>query len=103
MAGKQILSQDEIRKVAQLARVELSEKEQEKFADELSSILDYFKDLSSADTSQALVFDHYELEENQFREDQAVVLEENEKEGIRKLFPQRQENSLKVKTVLSNK
>ena len=103
MTDNKILSRQDVEKVAQLARIELSEKEQEKLADELSSILDYFKDLSNADTAQVSSFDHYSLGENQFRDDAVAVVEEEEKESIRKLFPRIKENYLKVKTVLSNK
>jgi aspartyl-tRNA(Asn)/glutamyl-tRNA(Gln) amidotransferase subunit C len=103
MTEKKILSQKDVEKVAQLARIELSEVQQEKFAEELSSILDYFKDLSNADTSRAVTFDHYSLMENQFREDGVSESKEDEKEGVRTLFPQREGNSLKVKTVLDHK
>lgn len=41
---------EQVRKVAHLARLELTETEEEQFAGQLSSILDYFQQLSELDT-----------------------------------------------------
>jgi aspartyl-tRNA(Asn)/glutamyl-tRNA(Gln) amidotransferase subunit C len=41
---------DQVRKVAHLARLELTETEETQFASQLSSILDYFQQLSELDT-----------------------------------------------------
>lgn len=42
---------EQVRKVAHLARLELTSEEEEKFTTQLSSILDYFEQLSELDTS----------------------------------------------------
>ncbi|MBO1348387.1 MAG: Asp-tRNA(Asn)/Glu-tRNA(Gln) amidotransferase subunit GatC [Hormoscilla sp. GUM202] len=42
---------EQVRKVAHLARLELTADEEEKFTTQLSSILDYFEQLSELDTS----------------------------------------------------
>ncbi len=42
---------EQVRKVAHLARLELTSDEEEKFTTQLSSILDYFEQLSELDTS----------------------------------------------------
>ena len=97
------ISKEEIRKVSQLARIEISQKEEEKFAKEINSILEYFKDLSQVDVMETGGFDHYCLQENKFREDEVENLQEEAKEGIRKLFPEREGNYLKVKAVLTGK
>ena len=44
------ISQEEVRHVAKLARLELSDKEVEKFAGQLSSVFEYMDVLSEADT-----------------------------------------------------
>ncbi|HBB30633.1 MAG TPA: Asp-tRNA(Asn)/Glu-tRNA(Gln) amidotransferase GatCAB subunit C [Cyanobacteria bacterium UBA8803] len=41
---------DQVRKVANLARLELSPQEEEQFLPQLNSILDYFQQLSELDT-----------------------------------------------------
>ncbi len=45
-----MLSDSEVRKIAKLARIELNEKEVEKFKDELSSMLDFVKKLNEINT-----------------------------------------------------
>ncbi|HLO50786.1 MAG TPA: Asp-tRNA(Asn)/Glu-tRNA(Gln) amidotransferase subunit GatC [Kamptonema sp.] len=42
---------EQVRKVAHLARLELTEEEAEQFTTQLSSILEYFEQLSELDTS----------------------------------------------------
>jgi aspartyl-tRNA(Asn)/glutamyl-tRNA(Gln) amidotransferase subunit C len=44
------LTKKEVEHLANLARIELSEKEKEVFTQELSSILDYIKELQKVDT-----------------------------------------------------
>ena len=46
-----MLDRDQVHKVAHLARLELAVEEEEKFVTQLSSILDYFEQLSELDTS----------------------------------------------------
>ena len=45
------ISSDEVKKVAQLARLELNESEIQKHADQLEKILDYIKQLETIDTN----------------------------------------------------
>jgi aspartyl-tRNA(Asn)/glutamyl-tRNA(Gln) amidotransferase subunit C len=46
------LSYDEVRKIAELAKLELTEEEITLYAGQLSSILQYFRKLQELDTSQ---------------------------------------------------
>jgi aspartyl-tRNA(Asn)/glutamyl-tRNA(Gln) amidotransferase subunit C len=45
-----LIDRDQVRKVAHLARLELTEAEEEQFTTQLSSILEYFQQLSELDT-----------------------------------------------------
>jgi aspartyl-tRNA(Asn)/glutamyl-tRNA(Gln) amidotransferase subunit C len=45
-----MISQEEVKKVALLARLELTKAEEEQFTTQLSSILDYFEQLKELDT-----------------------------------------------------
>lgn len=45
-----LIDRDQVRKVAHLARLELTEAEEEQFTSQLSSILEYFQQLSELDT-----------------------------------------------------
>ncbi len=101
MSNKTIISQDEVKKVAELSRMALTDKEEKKFAKELSSILDHFKDLSGIDVQQVECFNHYSLKENQLRDDKICEFGEDEKEKIKELFPEKSGDLLKVKTVLN--
>jgi len=44
------ISKDEVKETAELARLEFSEKELEKFTDQLGGILDHIEDLNELDT-----------------------------------------------------
>lgn len=46
-----MIDRDQVRKVALLARLELTPEEEEQFTPQLNSILDYFEQLSELDTS----------------------------------------------------
>ncbi|MBE9127739.1 MULTISPECIES: Asp-tRNA(Asn)/Glu-tRNA(Gln) amidotransferase subunit GatC [unclassified Coleofasciculus] len=45
-----MIDQEQVRKVANLARLELTPEEEEQFLPQLNSILDYFQQLSELDT-----------------------------------------------------
>jgi aspartyl-tRNA(Asn)/glutamyl-tRNA(Gln) amidotransferase subunit C len=46
------LSIDEVEHIAELARLELSDSEKQRYAEQLSDILDYFRHLEELDTDQ---------------------------------------------------
>jgi aspartyl-tRNA(Asn)/glutamyl-tRNA(Gln) amidotransferase subunit C len=48
------IDREQVRKVAHLARLELTEAETEQFTTQLSSMLDYFEQLSELDTTDVL-------------------------------------------------
>ncbi len=49
-----MLDRDQVRKVAHLARLELTPAEEEKFTTQLSDILNYFEQLSELDTESVM-------------------------------------------------
>ncbi len=97
-----IISQAEVKKVAKLARIKISLQEEEEFAKEINSILEYFKDISKVETSGRDRLDHFKLTKNQLRADQINDSQKEQKEATRGLFPQGKGNYLKVKEVLNN-
>ena len=46
-----MIDREQVRKVAHLARLEMTSKEEEEFTTQLSSILEYFEQLSELDTN----------------------------------------------------
>lgn len=46
-----MITKEEVRHIAQLARIGINKKEEEKFQKDLSSVLDYFEKLKTVDVS----------------------------------------------------
>lgn len=63
------LSREEVRHIAKLARISLSEKEEEKFQRELASILEYISKLQEVDTEGVEALEQVTDLKNSFRED----------------------------------
>ncbi len=98
--SNKIISREEIEKTAQLARLALTEEEKDQFAQDLNNILEHFKSLNEVEVEGAEKVDVNNLAENQLRSDEAQEQSEEEAEKIRTLFPERNGNYLKVKSVL---
>jgi aspartyl-tRNA(Asn)/glutamyl-tRNA(Gln) amidotransferase subunit C len=64
------LSKDEVQKIAQLARLELSEQEKDQFANQLSDVLSYFEKLKKVDTENVETTAQVTGLENVYRDDQ---------------------------------
>lgn len=93
-----MISKDEVKHIASLARIGLAEKEIDKFSKDLSSILDWIKQLEEVDISRTEAMAHITGLENVTREDKADDFENIS--GIKKLFPEEKEGYDKVKSVL---
>ena len=95
-----MVTRKEVERVAKLARIGITKKEEEKFARELSLILDYVEKLKEVDILKTLPTSHSIEIENVTREDI-----ENEKlkiknEKLLKLAPEIKNGYLKVKSIL---
>jgi aspartyl/glutamyl-tRNA(Asn/Gln) amidotransferase C subunit len=90
----------EVQKTAKLARIELTKKEEEKFAKELGDILDFFTDIQEAQSGNVEKFDYYQLKENRLRVDEILEKPKGQTEGIKENFPKEKDGYLKVKSVL---
>lgn len=93
-----MLSRDEVKHIAALARVGLEEEEIEKFQKDLSSILDFIEQLKEVDVEGVAPAAHITGLTNRLREDKVENFEN--KDGIKKLFPEEREGYDKVKSVL---
>lgn len=93
-----MLSKEEVQHIADLARIGLDEKEIEKFSHDLSSILDWIKQLEEVDIKNVEAISHVTGLENIMREDRNE--EFSNKDDIVKLFPEKKDNYDKVKSVL---
>ena len=98
-----MLTNEEVQHIAQLARIKLTEKEKNKFKEELSSILDFVKKLNELDTEK--VEPLYQvtgivnaLRSDEYRKDFEMNEDLNEK--LIGQAPSRQDRFIKVKSVL---
>ncbi|MFL5298756.1 MAG: Asp-tRNA(Asn)/Glu-tRNA(Gln) amidotransferase subunit GatC [Anaeromyxobacteraceae bacterium] len=66
------LSLAEVRRIAALARLELSPEEEARFAEQLSAVLTYVEQLSSLDVSGVPPMTHALAEDASLREDEAL-------------------------------
>lgn len=93
-----MLSTDEVKKVAQLARIELRGGEVEKFQSDLSSVLDYVDELKNVDTDGLEIVSSVTGLENVERLDKAVMIDYQD--DITKNAPQSKDKYYKVKSIL---
>ncbi len=93
-----MLSKEEVIKISEMARIELTEAEVEKFQKDLSSVLDYVEELKAVDTEGLEIVSSVTGLENIDRAD-IPVLEENQ-ETIMANAPERKDRFYKVKSIL---
>lgn len=93
-----MITKEEVQHIAGLARIGLSEKEVEKYSKDISSILDWVKQLEEVDVSGVEPTAHITGLENVTREDRAHNFADKDK--IIGQFPEKKDNFDKVKSVL---
>lgn len=94
------ISKDEIKKIAQLARLELNEVETEKYQEQLSSVLGYIDKLKEVKTSDLDILGLNSDEYNQVREDEIILADDQEKKIILDQVPEKEDNQVKVERVI---
>jgi aspartyl-tRNA(Asn)/glutamyl-tRNA(Gln) amidotransferase subunit C len=92
------LTEKEIEHIAKLARLDLTKKEKEKFALQLSSILDYVSELSKVDTKNVEPIANITGLFNIEREDE--IKPSLPREELLKNAPKQKDGFLKVKEIL---
>ncbi len=91
------ISEAEVRKVAALARLDLTEKEVAMYAGQLSAILGYVGELQTVDTDNVKVTSQVTGLANVLREDKVEGCDNAEE--LVKMAPAHQDNLIKVKAV----
>lgn len=92
------ISKEDVLKVAQLARLELSDKEVEKYQKELSAILGYIDVLNKVDVSQVEPTAQVAGLTNVYRNDKKNP--SLDREAVLKNAPKKQDGYFKVRAVL---
>jgi aspartyl-tRNA(Asn)/glutamyl-tRNA(Gln) amidotransferase subunit C len=93
------ISRDEVRKVARLARLELTSEEEERTASQLSSILSYFERLSELDTSEVPPTFRAIAVSNVTRPDE--LRPHPEREAMLEQAPEREDDYFRVPRIMS--
>lgn len=93
------LSKEEVKKVAKLARVELSEDEVTKFQTQLSGILEYIDQLGEVKTEGVEETAQVTGLENVFRPDEVKDCPEDQRQATLEQAPETVANLVKVKSV----
>ena len=93
------ITKEEVRKVAELARLELNENEINKHAEQLEKILEYIKQLEEIDTNEVPCTTRAIEVINVFRKDEKLNFDCNEE--LLDLAPSREDEYFKVPKILN--
>ena len=96
-----MISEKDIQKLGELAKIELSQKEIEGFKKDIQEILDYFETLKKVDTEGVEPLVHPLELVNSFREDEAAEIIPEESKFLVKESPDKKGDYVKVGRVLS--
>ncbi|NQT49155.1 Asp-tRNA(Asn)/Glu-tRNA(Gln) amidotransferase subunit GatC [Candidatus Kuenenbacteria bacterium] len=91
------ISKERIEHLANLARLDITEKEKEKYAEQISSILDYFEQLKELDTEGVEPMSHVFDLQNIDREDKVKQIWSQDK--VLAEAPELEKRQIKVKGV----
>ncbi len=96
------LTKKEVEKIAELARLEISEEEKEKFAEDLSSVLGYVNKLSEVNVEKVEPITGGTALENVMRKDNETkdISDPKMREEILGAAPDRQDDYFKVPSIL---
>lgn len=94
-----MISKEEIKKLADLARIEIKEEEQEKLASEMEAILGYIGQIKSV-VANTKTENEAGAVRNVFREDENPSESETYSQDLIAEFPESENNYLKVKKIL---
>jgi aspartyl-tRNA(Asn)/glutamyl-tRNA(Gln) amidotransferase subunit C len=102
-----MLDREQVHKVALLARLELTPEEEEQYAKQMSSILDYFEQLSELDTKDVEPTTRAILHGRGFANDMSNITRHDEQssyqnlEGIFDAAPDRETDFFKVPKIMT--
>ena len=94
-----MMTQEEVRHIALLARIGLSDEEVSKYGKDLSTVLAWFEQLKGVDTDQVSAIGHITGRSDVARTDGVVQGASEVREGIVANFPEQKNGYLKVRSV----
>lgn len=93
-----MISKKEIQHIAQLARIKITKKEEEKFAKELSLILDYFRQIKKVKTKDLQFANQLIFKITKYKEQKKQGADRSQ--NLLKRAPETKNGFLKIKPVL---
>lgn len=100
MAEKNKVSEEEVKHIAELARIELSGEEVERFAREISDVLGYVEQLGEVNTEAVEPISQLSGKTNVFREDVAIDADDETKATMAENYPDSQDGYIRVKQIM---
>ncbi|MCK4918800.1 MAG: Asp-tRNA(Asn)/Glu-tRNA(Gln) amidotransferase subunit GatC [Candidatus Pacebacteria bacterium] len=100
MVDDKKISIEDVEHIAELARIEISKEETEKFAGELSDVLGYIGQLKEADTKGVEPVSQVTGLVNVLRDDIAKSSDEDTRKTMIDNFPDKSDDYIKVKQVM---
>ena len=94
------LSRSEVKKIANLARLDLTDKELKIYGNQLSDVLSYIDQIKEVDTTNVEPTAQVTGLENVLREDRIEDWDQNEREAALKQAPEMENGQVKVKRIL---
>lgn len=96
-----MISKEEIKRLAELARIKIEPSEEESLAHDFEKILSYFEELKKLDTEDVLPVTGGTENKSVFREDKEMENNFNT-DILKKQFPESEKGFLKVPEIFSN-
>ncbi len=94
-----MLSVDEVKNIATLARIGLSDEEVERYQKDLSALLDFFRELQTVPTDGVIPMGNSTEKSDAFREDSVVSGSDAERSALLANVPMTKDGFVKVKSV----
>ncbi|MFZ1720358.1 MAG: Asp-tRNA(Asn)/Glu-tRNA(Gln) amidotransferase subunit GatC [Candidatus Moraniibacteriota bacterium] len=94
-----MLSVDEVKNIATLARIGLPDAEVEKYRGDLSATLDFFKELEMVPTEGVSPMGNSTEKSDAFREDRVMSVSDDERSALLANVPMTKDGFVKVKSV----
>jgi aspartyl-tRNA(Asn)/glutamyl-tRNA(Gln) amidotransferase subunit C len=95
-----MISKEQVEHIAKLSRIELTEKEKEKFSIELSSVLEYINKLNQVNTKETKPISQVTGLENMTREDKPETGNQESRDNIIAEAPAKKGDYFKVPKIL---
>jgi len=96
------ITQPEVEHIARLARLQITDEEKKKYAEQLSAVLDYIDKLKEVDVDGVKLTEEASDLKNIYREDAVVDADKDVKKRILDNVPEKEGNLIKVKGVFES-